>query len=129
MDKFQVTTNVHNGKIERQEYFNQCIQNFEGKEIVIKISKYSQNRSDRQNRYYWMYLKIIQDETGNDSLDMHEYFKRIFLPPVFITVFNKEIKIPASTTKLDKLQFTEYINKIELLSGIPSPNVDELYLT
>ena len=101
---------------------------FEDQDVDLIIKKQTSSRSDKQNRYYWAYLKIIEDETGNDSNDLHEFLKRKILPPVFITVLGQEIKIPASTTKLDKFQFTEYINKIEILTGIPSPNPDDLYI-
>ena len=128
MESINVRTKVVNGKIDKQEYIEKCFKNFEGKEIDISIKKHRDNRSTTQNRYYWAYLKIISDETGDTSKDLHEFLKRKILPPVFITVLGQEIKIPSSTTKLDKFQFTEYINKIEILTGIPSPNPDDLYI-
>jgi hypothetical protein len=128
MDKFQIITKVNDRDFDRRDYFEKCIKNFIGKEISIKIKKNTETRSDRQNRYYWLYLKIIERETGNESNDMHEYFKRLFLPPVFITVFGKEIKIPKSTTKLDKFEFGEYIRRIENMTGILAPDVNDLYL-
>lgn len=79
-------------------------------------------RSQSQNNYYWLYLGIIERETGNDSNDLHEYFKRIFLPPKFINVMGKELKVPSSTSKLNKIQFGEYLEKICALTGVQLPD-------
>jgi hypothetical protein len=73
------------------------------------------------NGYYWLYLQVIAEETGHEATDLHEYFKRALLIPKFIKVLNKEIKIPASTTKLNGLDMMEYMMKIERNTGIPIP--------
>ena len=104
------------------------LKSFEGREVDVIIRKHVKMRSINQNRLYWLYLKLIEDETGNDSNDMHEYFKRVCLPPRFIKVFDKEIKIPASTTKLNTKEFGDYIAKIEDMSGVKCPNPEEIDL-
>jgi hypothetical protein len=95
-------------------------------ELIFR--KLKRIRTIRQNKYYWAYLNIIEKETGNDSNELHEYFKRIFLQPKLINVLGHEIKIPGSTTKLSKLEFSDYIAKIEVECGIPSPDPNELYV-
>lgn len=57
--------------------------------------------------------------------DVHEWAKRKFLPPKFITVNGEEIKIPSSTTDLDKVAFGEFLDKLSAEIGIPLPNVEE----
>ena len=103
------------------------IKNTKGKYRLI-FEEWKENRSNQQNRYYWAYLKIISEELGDTSNDLHEYFKRKHLPPKFISVMGKEIKIPASTTKLSKEEFGKYIDSIELECGVVAPNPDDLYL-
>lgn len=100
------------------------LMNLDGQEVRISIDKNIDLRSTQQNRFYWLYLQVIEDETGENADDLHEYFKRKFLPPRFIKIFGKEIKLPATTTKLDKLEFTNYLEKICAESGIPIPNYD-----
>lgn len=95
-------------------------------ELIFK--KFKKTRTIRQNAYYWCYLNIIERETGNDSNELHEYFKRKFLQPKLINVLGHEIKIPGSTTKLSKLDFSDYIAKIEIECGVSSPNPEELYV-
>lgn len=91
-----------------------------------KIERIVPVRSLSQNAFYWAYLGTIEKETGNLANDLHEYFKRTLLPPKFINVMGKEIKIPASTTDLTKVQFGEYLDKISAESGVPLPTREEL---
>lgn len=103
------------------------IKSTKGKHRLI-FEEWKENRSGQQNRYYWAYLNIISQETGDDANSLHEYFKRKHLAPKFISAMGKEIKIPASTTKLTKEQFGKYIDLIELECGVIAPNPDDLYL-
>lgn len=87
----------------------------------ITIEKFAKNRSIRQNNLYWAYLRLIESETGQESNDLHEYFKRKLLPPRFVEIFGEEIKLPATTTKLNSKEFGEYLEKISIITGIPIP--------
>lgn len=96
-----------------------------GKWLTSSIEK--PKRSNQQNRFYWLYLHIIEVETGNNADDMHEYFKRTLLSPRFISVKDKngkeiEVKIPGSTTKQNKIEMGEYLDKISAKTGVPIPN-------
>jgi len=97
---------------------------FSGKKAIIEIPK--KTRTGAQNRYYWFYLGIIEAETGNTASDLHETFKRTLLPPRFITTTIKgkeqEIKIPASTTKLSKIDMGDYLEKICAETNVPIPD-------
>lgn len=92
----------------------------DGKYRVI-IEKFIKSRSTQQNRLYWAYLRLIEYETGQDSNDIHEVAKRKFLPPRFVEIQGEKIKLPATTTKLNSQEFSEYLNKIESWTGIPIP--------
>lgn len=93
----------------------------EGAIVEVSIKPYRKDRTANQNSYYWLYLRVIEDETGNASGDLHEFFKRKFLPPRFITVMKETIKIPASTTKLSVEDMSNYMDKIQAETGIPMP--------
>lgn len=92
----------------------------EGKKFAVEMIK--TKRSLSQNNFYHLYLGVIEQETGNSSNDLHEYFKRALLPPKFITVLGKEIKIPSSTTELSKIEFGEYLDKIVAMTNVPLPD-------
>ena len=86
----------------------------EGKEFEIKRRK--EKRTLSQNAFYWANLNNIERETGNNSDDMHEDFRRRLLPPKFIHIREKtrvrELKIPRSTTDLSKTEMSDYLDKI-----------------
>lgn len=114
---------VINGQLNKKtlEATLQYIASLKGKiSIIIEKGK----RTTEQNNFYWMYLGIIANETGDDQNSLHEYFKRKFLPPRFITALGKTIKIPASTTELDKLDFSDYMERISAETGIPIPDTN-----
>lgn len=96
-----------------------------GRKVRVVVEEPKDTRSQKANRYYWAYLSLIESETGNDANDIHELAKRKFLPPVYKTILGQEVKLPGSTTKLDNLEFTNYIQKIEVWSGIAAPNPEE----
>jgi hypothetical protein len=117
------------GKLDWGSGFNESrlsqeLNDNEGKSY--RLQKMVHKRSDNQNRLYWAYLGIISHDTGDDANSLHEYFKRAFLPPKFITARKKEIKIPSSTTDLNKSDFSEYMMRIEVETGIPVPSWEAL---
>lgn len=116
---------IENGKprIETPESYKRYLSGFnEGEKIVIDIEKKKNKRSLSQNSYYWIYLGVIENETGNTADDLHEYFKRKFLLPQVKTILGVEMKLPASTTGLSKHDFSEFLDKICALTGVPIPD-------
>jgi len=100
--------------------FAQWKADHEGAEVIIEPFKPTRSRS--QNSYYWLYLGIIAAETGDNADDLHEFFKRTLLPPVFKTIRGEEVRLPGSTTDLDKAQFGEYLDKIAAMTEVPLPD-------
>ena len=116
--KFSFSSETH------KALFNQFLKDNEGK--IVNVEKYIPIRSNQQNRFYWVYLGLIEAETGNIADDLHEYFKRVFLPPKFITYKGKEIKIPSSTTELTKAEFGDYMDKISVETGVSIPSEEDI---
>jgi len=94
----------------------------------VTIEKDVEKRSLDQNAYLWgVVYKTISDYNGDTLEDLHEHFVRHLLPPKFIKVMGKEIKIPSSTTELNKVEFGEYIERIRAEvapMGIVIPEAD-----
>lgn len=93
----------------------------DGKKVVIEIELEKAKRSLDQNALYWLYLGVIEKETGNLATDLHELFKRKFLPPIPKKILGVEFKLPNSTTDLSKADFGEYLDKISAFTEIPIP--------
>lgn len=107
------------GPIIRKQFLEFLAVN-EGKSVTIELDK--PHRSNSQNAYYWVYLEVIERETGENADDLHEFFKRKLLPPRFTMIQGEEIKLPGSTRELDKVQFGEYLDKIAALTSIALPD-------
>jgi len=107
--------------------FNEWCKANEGK--AIRIQRDAPIRSLSQNALYWSWLKKIELETGNDSEDMHIFFRSTFLPKRLVKIKGKSIhtvETLGSTTKLRKAEFSEYLDKCSLYVGIPLPTPEEL---
>lgn len=92
------------------------LQAFEGCEVDITRREYG--RSSQANRFYWgVVLREASEYTGDTPEDLHEYFKRRFLPKaVCIAKANGEViddaVVGGSTTKLTVAEFSEYIERV-----------------
>lgn len=96
-------------------------------EVVIRERK--DLRSKRQNDYYWgAYLEIISTDSGSDKKELHQRFTSEFLVSGEKMVFGKPVNIIKSTTDLTKQEFSDYIKKIEALTGVPAPSTKEYNL-
>lgn len=83
-----------------------------------------------QNSLYWLYLGCIEEETGNDRYDLHDFFKRKFLRVGESMLCGEEVVKTISTSKLDTKQFAEYLRKIASFSaqeGIILPDPSDIY--
>ena len=95
-------------------------------EYSFSIKKWTDERTVKQNSFYWLYLNLVEKETGEDANTMHEYFKRIFLEPKILRFQGNDFKVPASTVKLNKIEFSNYLKKIEEITGIEIPDTKHL---
>lgn len=112
----------------------------EGKEVVVKITAL-RKRSGRQNRYYWgvvvaMVLIGLVDagyepEKLNDEV-VHDFLKGKFNQQTVVNPFGEYLEIPCSTTELSKLDFMDYLGRIQQWAAeflniiIPDPTTKEL---
>lgn len=112
-------------KVQNVQRWETIKRHFKGMQIILTVEQWTDSRTTRQNNLYWVYLGVIESETGTDANDLHTFFKHKFIPTKFVTVMGEEIAAEKTTTRMDKLEFIEYMNKIELLTGVPVPNLEE----
>lgn len=93
----------------------------DGDQITLTVSLKKPKRTIRQNSYYWVYLSSIAEETGNDADDLHDLFKKLFIGTRMVEVMGEMVEKKGSTTTLSRIDFGEYIAKIEEFTGIQSP--------
>lgn len=106
-------------------------------DLEIIIDRKHATRSIAQNRMYWgSYVKGISEHTGYTPDEVHELLKAKFLPKKFALVdrdgvITDEFIIGTSTTRLNKIEFGEYLERIQQWAAengivIPDPPKDEL---
>lgn len=125
------------GKIEMhdKQRFGAHLKRFrEGAMVAVTVGHHRQQRSLRQNAYYWgAVLPLIAAETGHTAEELHEVFKRMFLPAKVITYGGREMRMPGSTPDTDTKEFTDYLERIRAEAAtlgvtVPDPgqvDVDE----
>lgn len=102
-------------------------------ELEIVIERKHATRSLSQNAFYWSaVIGAISDYTGYTAEEVHEFCKSRFLPKRIVMAdkhgeVTEEIVIGTSTTKLNKVQFGEFITAIQMWAAetldlnIPNP--------
>ncbi len=77
--------------------------------VSLKLEKVRAKRSANANSLYWVWLQIISNELGYLTEELHNTFKSMFLT-------DRSLKMPLvrSTTVLNKLEFSLYMEKIKL---------------
>src|SRR4051812_11932262 len=110
---------VKEGKLllDKGEQFRQYLHTLDGKRIELKVEKLKHPRSNNQNRYYWgVVVHEIAQHTGHDPEQIHEFLKQTFSPRWHFgfNFIDGEQGIPTSTTRLDTIEFTEYVEKCRM---------------
>lgn len=132
-NQISIVAQVKNGKAQFSDQDLQYIGHFmkkrEGKAIRVIFAPAHKQRSINQSNYYWgVVLKTIEEFTGQDSDDLHEFFKSCYSIEKVVNLAGNDFVVPQSTAKMNTLQFTEYIEKVrkwaaeELSLSIPDPN-------
>lgn len=95
-------------KLYHADRFKTYLIKLNGKNIELVVKKKSAHRSGQQNKYYWACLNIIGRDTRESAENLHETFKQMFLLDR-----TKKIPVAKSTTELNKIEFSEYFDKIK----------------
>jgi len=80
---------------------------------AVTVSDWKDDRSLRQNRYYWKCITIIGNDLGYHKNEMHETFLDAFSPIKTIrNLQGKPIQKPVRTSEMSVEQMTAYIEQI-----------------
>lgn len=130
MKIYSLKIKIENGLIipksdKHAEYIRTFFSQWNGQEVRLEVSELKSKRSEEQNRYYFFYLSLIEDETGNKKEDLHNYFKGKFLTSGITEIYGDKVRITKSTTELSKGEFCNYLVEISQLTGVELPNTEE----
>jgi hypothetical protein len=113
-------------RLNDEKYYRHFLKKLKlGDTVTVTLTNRRPKRTENQNRYYWVYLSIIAEQTGHEPEELHELFKATCLPSKIVTVLGDQVRMKTSTTDLTVNDFCEYILKIEAKSGVPAPDSRE----
>jgi hypothetical protein len=138
--KIEIITSIEDNVFKRnRNLVLNAIQSFNGKNVLLTISKLKKSRSNNQNRFYWgVCLPLIQngllEATG--ELRTYENIHYRILLPLFapeIELVNKDtgecVNERLTSSEMTTTQFMEYIMEIQKWAaeflGIEIPNPNE----
>lgn len=103
--------------------FRDFLEKYEGESLWLELTAQKQTRTARQNRFYWVYLEKIAQVSGHLPEELHNTFKHAFLQKQTVQGMNgKTFQEAPSTTQLSKKEFSDYIKKIEIKTGVSAPS-------
>lgn len=141
MPEIVTTGFVRGGRLEirNRKQFAQTLRRMRDGEVIVTIEPRKAARSQPQNRYYWgVVVELISEHTGYTPEELHDYLKAKFLPKALALpdangVIVDEFVIGGSTTKLNKLEFGEYVERIRQWAAetldvvIPDPDTGAMW--
>lgn len=125
-------------EIRKRKQFKESLRRMRDGAVRVTVERVHATRSLQQSRYYWgVVVELLSDHTGYTPDEIHELLKAKFIPKkLAVTDGNGEIVgefvIGGTTTKLNKIEFGEYIESIrqwaaEIGVVIPDPDTGALW--
>lgn len=82
-------------------------------EYVITIEKKATPRSLNQNALMWMWFQCLEEETGNDKQDLHDWYCCKFLKRE-VCLNGQPVKVVGRTSALSTEEMTRFLNKVQV---------------
>jgi len=125
----------HYGKIKKgklilnnKEQFQEQLLQFEGKDVVIKITERNNNRTADQNSLFWKWIEIISNHTGYTKEETKELISYKFLSRERVDAEGYQEAYIKGTSTLTKQEFSDLMNHVSYWSsdtlGINLPTYD-----
>ena len=108
--------NLKNPK-HRKLYLSDVEKNLKDNKEVEMFSK-GEKRRNKANKLYWAWMHCLQDETGQEKNDFHDYFKAMYLGTAEKEVFGIVVTKEVSTANLRVKPFWEYMQKVQITAAV-----------
>ena len=101
-----------NGEVHISKSFDFMCSQLRNGRYRVKIERFTEPRTLSQNALMWLWFTCIEQETGTAKQDVHDYYCNRFLRRT--SYFRgKEMVIAGSTSKLNTVQMTDFLNKVQ----------------
>lgn len=101
-----------NGVVKMDKSFEYLCSLLRNGVYTVKITRRVEPRTIPQNSLMWMWYKCMEENTGTPKDDFHDYYKAKFLSRQ-VVIGNRWVNVVGSTTDLNTLQMTNYLNKVQ----------------
>lgn len=95
---------------------------------IISCRRVVRKRTLNQNAGYWLWMTFLQQETGNEKQDLHDFFLYKFPISREIEMFGEIQLIWCGTSAANTSQMSDHMNKIEIFCktelGIDLPDLN-----
>lgn len=105
------------GVVSMDKDFNFMCSLLRNGEYTVKIVRKTKPRTISQNSLMWMWYKCMEEVTGQSKEDFHDYYKAKYLARD-VVIANRWVKVVGSTTDLNTLQMTNYLEKVKADAAI-----------
>ena len=126
----------HSGKVEAGRFcpddpvrWAAALGKLAGRRVLLDVNRETRSHSSNQRRYYFgVVLATVAEWSGHEKEELHDYFKRQFLPvPTRVLPTGEVIEGVPSTKELSLEDYSDYVSKVMAWAAnnglyIPSPN-------
>ncbi len=95
-----------------------------GDEVSFYITNKKPRRSERQNRYYHLYLGLIGISSGYTIKQLKNWVKEYCLIESIDVVYGVKVKVVKSSAELSIGEFCQMLEWVEKETGIPLPDTE-----
>lgn len=99
---------------DRREFIRLLQEHSLDRPLVAEFRIFRKNRSLRQNALFWMWMRCIADETGNDVDTLHNHFCTKYLGWYGCEVMGEYHRKVPGTKNLDTKEFDEFLENIRI---------------
>ena len=108
----EVTLTKKDGQIVMEHSFDYLTAKLANGVYTLSIKRKTKPRTISQNALMWMWFKYMEEYNGTPKEDFHDYYKARFLGRD-IEIRGRLVHVIRSTTELNTLEMTDYLNKIQ----------------
>jgi len=120
--RFYATFEEGKLKIHNPSGFREYLGTLNGK-LELLVYEWKSKRTGSQNNYFHAFIRLIADEIGDANVeDLKEWFKDEAGEKVEVEKFGKKKMVNKSTALYSRSEMVSFIQRIEIISGIPAPD-------
>lgn len=100
------------GKVTMEKSFDFLCSLLRDGVYVLSIKRKTEPRTVSQNALMWMWFKCMEDNTGTEKQDWHDYYCAKFLMRE-ADFGRKRFSVVGGTSTLNTVQMTDFMNKVQ----------------